>query len=128
MSAKTPYDRARVEASQIRKALNEVVTAIRSPRCLLQWKAADNGDMLAVWVTENCVGEDVTNVSELQRRMDALAKRWGNDIMRSRRGGTIQIELPTLAAKGANNGQASANQVGNNGVATTTPQAVRQPE
>ena len=122
MSAKTPYDRARVEASQIRKALNEVVTAIGSPRCLLQWRAAENGDRLAVWVTENCVGEDVTNVSALQRRMDELAKQFGPDIVKSRRGGTVKIELPTLVAKGAENGKGE-NASGNHGLAgTAAPQ------
>ncbi len=89
---------ARATAAALKREANTVRTAVQSPRCFVRWEADDSGDMFAVWINEGCEGEKSVNCSELKRRMDDLVKSFGADIMKSRKGNAVSIELPTWKA------------------------------
>ena len=88
--------RSRRDIAELKQAANTVANAIKSPRCMVRWEADDNGDMFAIWITEGCTNETSVNCSALKRRMDELVKQFGTDIMTSRKGNSVSVELPTL--------------------------------
>ena len=62
----------------------------------LRWEADEHGDMWAIWIADGCTQETSENCSALKRRMDELTKMFGADIMKSRTGRTVGVEIPTL--------------------------------
>ena len=82
--------------AELKQVANTVANAIRSPRCMVRWEADGNGDMFAIWIADGCTQETSVNCSDLKRRMDELVKVFGPDVMKSRTGNTVSIELPTM--------------------------------
>jgi len=96
----TPAEKARADAARIRRRLNDVKTALDSPRCSVIWRKIDAGDMVACWIEESCEVETEVNVSALQRKMKELAAAFGAEVEKSRKGNAVSIELPNLKGIG----------------------------
>jgi hypothetical protein len=91
-----PVETAKAAAARCRRQLNDVKTALDSPRCVVIWEMEDNGDSVAHWIMEACESEMTVNVSDLQRTLKELAAKYGPDMEKSRQGKLVTVDLPML--------------------------------
>lgn len=86
------FSDAKASVLSYRRRLETIAKMMRDQPGLVRVATDGKGDRIAFWFANN--QEQTYNVSDAERRIEALAKQFGQDILRSRSGQIVKIELP----------------------------------
>ncbi len=90
----TSFNDAKGALRIIRQRMDRLNSVAAMPG-LLKIAEDGNGDKIAVWYNEDGQEQNI-NLSEQERLVQSIEKKFGKDALKSRSGATFRLELPWM--------------------------------